>query len=997
MMGWRRASAAAAMLILAAAPASAQFGQNKVAYGRFAWRVYPSPHFDVHYYGSEETYLQEVVSYAESAYLRISRELDHEIKSRIPLVLYRTHADFEQTNITLEEIPEAVGAFAEPVRNRMVVPVDQPPDKLYALIAHELTHIFQYSIFFEGYLGRALRSSPPLWLMEGMASYLGQDEDNVDRMVIRDAVVNNFVPPIQELSRLGFLTYRFGHAVFDFIEQEHGKEGLRSFIFEYRKVLLTNNLPKAVREAFGLEMDEFNRRFNRFLRKKYLPLLLDKKAPEDYGKEIGLKKEGVFTFSPTPSPSGELVAVLASPKMELDLLVLSAQDGSVVRNLTKGWTNRWRYLIAEAFAGKRDLSWSPSGDLIAVFAQREASRPLLIFDALTRKLVRRVPLPGIAQCASPAFSPDGRKVAFEGNRDGVVDIFEVDLESREIRNLTQDDEYDANPWYAPDGRSVLYNRRVGTTWKIFTVDATDASRKTQLTFGAASDVQPAFSRDGGTVFFASDRGPHGVYNIHALDLASGEIRQYTDTVGGCFSPVEIAERDGERTLAFAAFFGGTFRLFRMPLRQPEATLPPPAPESGPPPADTSFEPPVELTLDADKFQPYKVKWSLDAPYVSVGVTDDGTILGNAYVSFTDLLGDHRIQVLASTVSTFSNTDISYLNLKRRLRWGASVFDYRDYYVRLASFGGKRDQIQRTTGLAGYLQYPLNRHYRIDGTVSLIDRAQDYVTGVDVFGIPTTDTYRERFLLLGVSLTGDTTRYREFGPFQGKRFTVAATYGAPVGGDSSGGLLEYTLDFRAYKQVTRRSLFAWRFAGAWSAGGRETYYALGGINQLRGYDFRDFFGSRVFWSNLEFRFPLVDLMQFPVLSLRSIRGFLFLDAGAAWFKDGSFYDPELQAIRIDPSTCRNVPLPLGRTGRQCEPAEFKFWDSEEGRLQDGRGSYGMGFQFLFLGGLQFNWSWAWRLPFTQYVPSDPFNPFSPLQAIKGDTSGARMDFYVIFDF
>ena len=136
----------------------------------------------------------------------------------------------------------------------MVLPIDDPPDKLYGTIAHEMTHIFQFSMFFEGYLGRALRAQIPLWVTEGMASYLAEDEDNMDQMAIRDGVVNNILPPIQALNVLSFLTYRYGHAVFDFIESEHGVEGLRSFLFEVRKVLLTGNMGKAIQvrsQAFG--------------------------------------------------------------------------------------------------------------------------------------------------------------------------------------------------------------------------------------------------------------------------------------------------------------------------------------------------------------------------------------------------------------------------------------------------------------------------------------------------------------------------------------------------------------------------------------------------------------------------------------------------------------------------------------------------------------------------------------------------------------------------
>ena len=178
-------------LLLAGLPVQAQFGKNKIAYDRFKWHIYHAPHFDVYYYPEEEKFLQEIVSYAESAYLKISKDLDHELKVRVPLIIYKTHGEFEQTNVTLAELPEGVGAFAEPVQYRMVLPIDEPPDKLYKLVAHELVHIFEYSMFFGGSLGRTLRARPPTWIMEGLASYLAEDEDSLDRMVIRDAVVNN--------------------------------------------------------------------------------------------------------------------------------------------------------------------------------------------------------------------------------------------------------------------------------------------------------------------------------------------------------------------------------------------------------------------------------------------------------------------------------------------------------------------------------------------------------------------------------------------------------------------------------------------------------------------------------------------------------------------------------------------------------------------------------------------------------------------------------------
>ena len=984
-----RAVALGLMLgLLGASPAAAQaiayFGQNKIAYDRFDWKVYRAPHFDIYYYPASQPFLDDIISDAESAYVRLSKELDHELRFRVPLIIYKTHGEFEETNVTLDEVPEAVGAFAEPIQNRMVLPIDQPPDKLYELITHELTHIFQFSLFFEGYIGRALRARIPTWLVEGMASYFGQDEDTLDRMAIRDAVVNNYIPPIQALDQLSYLNYRFGHAVFDFIEQDYGKEGVRSFIYEYRKVLLSGNIEKAVKEAFGVNIDAFNRQFQRYLRLKYFPVLLEKKSPDDYGTEVGIREPGVYTFSPTLSPSGELVAALSSPKMELDLVVLSAEDGKKVRNLTKGWTNKYRWLVSEAFSGRRDLSWSPAGDEIAVFVRKENARPLAIFNSVKGKLERIIPLPGIAQTSSPAFSPDGKKIAFEGNKDGIVDIFELDLTTKTIRNLTQDDDYDGNPWYAPDGTSILYNRRIGESWKIFSVDLSDPTRKTQLTFGASLDIQPSYSRDGKSVFFSSDREGFGVFNIFALDLASGEMKQYTDVVGGCFSPVEMAPRGAEPYLVFTAYYDGTFRTYKMAVKQPENKIGAETAAVGTVEA-VPFEPPLKLKSDAENIKKYKLKWDLEAPSITVGVADDGTFLSNVGFQVSDLLGDHRVFLNYYSIADFSNFVVTYTNLKHRVRWGATVFDLRDYYLSTDGFNVDRQQVQRNTGFQFFLQFPLNRYYRFDVSAGGTNNSQDLFVGYQPNGTPVFQTVDDKFALVQANFVGDTTRFQSFGPFQGKRFEFGVTYGANLGSDLPGDVMDYHLDFRAYKQLTRRSLLAFRAVGVKQTGDRQVQYGVGGLNTLRGYDFRSFFGSNIVGGNIELRFPFVDEVRFPIGPIRNIRGFLFMDLGTAWLPNEVFYDPDIRNIRVTETSFGVV-----------EPIPFEMWDNVNNRLQDLRGAYGMGFQFFFLGGLQFNWVWAKRLPYTRYVDDPTTFLFDPVP-VKADTGSLQTEFYIAFDW
>src|SRR5690349_11009872 len=176
---------------LAAPAAFAQyipyFGKNKVNYDRFAWRVYKSPHFEVYYYPEFEQHLGRLVSYLESSYQHVSSELKYEIQSSIPVVFYKTHSEFEQTNLYPDFVPEAVQAFSEPIRNRMVIPVDGAPDRLQGLITHELTHVFEFDMIPRGIVSRGI----PLWVDEGLADYLRGEWDSHDLMTVRDAALND--------------------------------------------------------------------------------------------------------------------------------------------------------------------------------------------------------------------------------------------------------------------------------------------------------------------------------------------------------------------------------------------------------------------------------------------------------------------------------------------------------------------------------------------------------------------------------------------------------------------------------------------------------------------------------------------------------------------------------------------------------------------------------------------------------------------------------------
>ena len=956
------------------------FGKNKVQYREFDWQIYHSPHFDVYFYSAEEHLLPKVVSFAESAYDQLSRDFDFQITEPTPLIFYENHASFEQNNIILNFIPEGVGAFATSTRFRMVLPVDMPDPELMQLVLHELTHIFQYRILFQGSLGKALTNQPPTWAIEGMASYMAKDEGTTDRMVLVDAVVNDRIPRVTEQDFGGFFAYRIGHAVFDFIEERWGKEGFRDFVYELRNTI-GGRVGRTVERAFGIEPDEFDADFRRWLRQKYLPELILTGEPGDFGRPFRLEK-GLPSqeMSPTASPSGDLVAAFTSERGDLDISLFDARERRHIRNLTRGFSNDVQYFVGQfltiGFKQGRDLAFSPDGNTVAVFAKRERGRSLVLIDVLGGGIERVIDLPEMDQQLAPAWHPDGRRVAFQGNQGGRFDIFILDLDSGEVENLTDDDVFDASPTFSPDGRSLVLSSVLGNGYsKLFRIDLDNPRERFQITSGEWNDKDAVYSPTGRRLYFTSDRleeprpvqqplddelgepgdvemTSQGADNIWGLDLGTGELHKYTNAVTGCFQPTVLALGDGRERLVYTGYWNGRFDLYLTDVDEPlPSQASPLSLEPQPYLAQDLpvFVPDIQVPINEENKESYGgYRLFLENADTFVGIDDDQTVIGRVVLSFSDYLGDKRLFASFSSVESFSNFDIVYADLSRRKQWQVHVFDQRDFYLQFdprATPGIPGQDVDRLrerfqiSGAVGSLIYPLSFYTRAtlgagyayrqfnrpfnprnpDGSPRL-----DPITGRPVVDF---ESIEDDFPLVSGSLVGDSAIFANYGPLAGRRWRLDLNYAHDL---EDGGALSYSadVDLRQYIPLTRRSNVALRVFGAYSDGNVPNPTYFGGLDTLRGYRFREFVGDRGFFTNLEVRFPLIDVLATPFIGFQGIRGVLFVDVGGAWYDD--FED-------------------------------FDVWDSDAGQLGDARASYGYGFTIRF-SGLDLNWDFAKRTRF-----------------------------------
>ena len=113
-------------------------------------------------------------------------------------------------------------------------------------------------------------------------------------------------------------------------------------------------------------------------------------------------------------------------------------------------------------------------------------------------LIRSTPTPLDVQ--TPAWSPDGRKLAFVSRRDGNSEIYVINADGSEQENLTQHPARDSHPSWSPDGRRIVFVSRRDGNSEIYVMNA-DGSELRNVTRAPSNDLAPAWSPDGRAIAF----------------------------------------------------------------------------------------------------------------------------------------------------------------------------------------------------------------------------------------------------------------------------------------------------------------------------------------------------------------------------------------------------------------------------------------------------------------------------------------------------------------
>ena len=562
-----------ALTTLGAGPLAAQFGQNKVQYRTFDFKIIQTEHFEVYYYPEERAAALDAARMAERGYARLSRILHHQFQGRKPIILYASGSDFQQTNVT-DVGGESVGGVTEFFKHRMVLPFTGSYAELEHVLQHEMTHQFQFDIYSRGHPGGGVQTlvsvNPPLWFMEGMAEYLSLGPINPETaMWLRDASLEGHLPTIEELQYGDIFPYRYGHAIWAYIGEKWGDE----VIGEILQSSATSGVEAAFKRALGLSLDELSADWRDAVQTTFLPQLGEHYRARRVARATLTRKgsHGRIFLAPALTPDGREMAFFGDQGgFFIDLFLADAETGRVKRRLVKSTLNKnYESLRFINSAG----TFSPDGRYFALAAKRRDRDDLVILDVKRGGREERRIKVNLNGLQTPSWSPDGRQLVFTGFDGGLSDLYIVNRDGTGLRRLTNDKYADLHPAWSPDGKTIAFvtdrgsdtdfgelrfgNLRVA----LFHLDAGTIELLGHMEEG--KNINPVWAPDGQSLAFVSDRT--GISDIYLYDLTDGNIYQLTDLYTGVqgitpLSPVMTWARQADR-LAFVYYEDGQYSVY----------------------------------------------------------------------------------------------------------------------------------------------------------------------------------------------------------------------------------------------------------------------------------------------------------------------------------------------------------------------------------------------------------------------------------------------------
>ncbi len=170
-------------------------------------------------------------------------------------------------------------------------------------------------------------------------------------------------------------------------------------------------------------------------------------------------------------------------------------------------------------------AWSPDGTKVAYVSFENKKPVVYVQDLVTRQRTLIANYKG--SNSAPSWSPDGTRLAIALARDGLTQVYVTNADGTNLRRLTNTTGIDTEPQFSSDGQNIYFTSDRSGGPQIYKMSANGGEAQ-RVTFSGNYNISPRVSPDGKTLAYISQRDGH--FQLFALDLSNGEEQRLSDTV-----------------------------------------------------------------------------------------------------------------------------------------------------------------------------------------------------------------------------------------------------------------------------------------------------------------------------------------------------------------------------------------------------------------------------------------------------------------------------------
>lgn len=552
------------------------FSQFNEFYPELNWYTIETEHFSVHFHNGAERTAKVIAKIAEEIYEPITSFYGYK-PERVHFVIKDID---DYSNGATYFFDNKIEIWAPPLETEL----RGTHHWLRNVISHEFTHMVQLQAamkmqrtlpaFYIQVLNYERERRPdvlygfpnviisypvpfinvPQWFAEGTAQYMRNEFeydfwDSHRDMILRSYVLDNNMlnwnqMAVFDKTSLGNESvYNSGFALVSYIAMTYGENRLIE-INNRLKDKLAFTIDEAIKKVLNKSGKELYEEWKSFLKNYYTSKTQYIRENLFTGNLI--EPEGFGNFYPQFSPDGYKIYYLSNKYEDYFLTSLYVYDLS---------TNKSE-LIQKGI--KSNFSITPDGEKIIYSKLTEKNKNLIkihdlyIYDLLKKDEKR---LTYGLRANNPNLSPDGKTIVFTSQKDGTINLFLIDIEGKDLRQLTffENGEQLFNPRFSLDGKHIVFDYALNDSRDIAICDL-DGNIDFILNEKNIDERNPFFINNN-ELIYSSDK--KGIFNLFVYNLKNKTERQVTNVLGGAFMPA--VNFKGE--LVYAGYTSSGYKIF----------------------------------------------------------------------------------------------------------------------------------------------------------------------------------------------------------------------------------------------------------------------------------------------------------------------------------------------------------------------------------------------------------------------------------------------------